>query len=173
MPIYLKAVDVVPEVVKFKSALIVVCRFCPAASLAVRENKPYLEVFRRLLNTEPYEELIKDMQTRLKKEGLKTGVFKGSLINYLICLWTSGGRKKFIKHANQFEAVIVMGCESAYESVQEILKSTNCRVFQGMESEGVLNAIPKIHLPLNLSLEKFKITPIIYQGKQSEKQDSP
>jgi hypothetical protein len=26
MPIYLKAVDVVPEVVKFKSALIVVCR---------------------------------------------------------------------------------------------------------------------------------------------------
>ena len=82
MPIYLEAVDVVPEVVKFKSALIVVCRFCPAASLAVRNNKPYLEIFRRLLKTEPYEELIKDIQTRLEKEGLKTGVFKGNLINY-------------------------------------------------------------------------------------------
>ena len=168
MPIYLKAVDVVPEVVKFKSALIVVCRFCPAASLAVRNNKPYLEIFRRLLKTEPYEELIKDIQTRLEKEGLKIGVFKGNLINYLICLWTSGGRKKLIKHASQFEAVIVMGCESAYESVQKILKSTDCQVFLGMESEGVLNAIPKVYLPFNISLEKFKITPMVYHGKQSE-----
>ena len=172
MPIYLKAVDVVPEVVKFKSALIVVCRFCPAASLAVRNNKPYLEIFRRLLKTEPYEELIKDIQTRLEKEGLKTGVFKGNLINYLICLWTSGGRKKFIKHASQFEAVVVMGCESAYESVKELLKLTECQVFLGMESEGVLNAIPKIHLPFNLSLERFNVTPMIYQGKQSEEKTS-
>jgi hypothetical protein len=173
MPIYLKAVDVIPEVVKFKSALIVLCRFCPAASLAVRNNKPYLEIFRSLLKTEPYEELIKDMQTRLKKEGLKTGVFKGNLINYLICLWTSGGRKKLIKHAGQFEAVVVMGCESAYESVQEILRSTDSQVFHGMETEGVLNAIPKVHLPFNISLEKFKVTPMIYQGTQSEKKVSP
>jgi len=173
MPIYLKAVDVVPEVVKFKSALIVLCRFCPAASLAVRNNKPYLEIFRRLLKTEPYENLIKDMQTRLDEEGLKTGVFKGSLINYLICLWTSGGRKKFIKHANQFEAVVVMGCESAYESVQKILKSTNCQVFLGMETEGVLNAIPKINLPLKLSLERFNVTPMSYHGKQSEEKPFP
>lgn len=168
MPFYLKAVDVVPEVVKFKSALIVLCRFCPAASLALRNNKPYLEIFRRLLKTVPYEELIDDMQSRLKKEGLKTGVFKGNLINYLICMWTTGRRKKLIKHASQFEAVVVMGCEGAFESVIDILKSTDCRIFHGMESEGVLNAIPKVHLPFNISLEKFKITPMIYQGKQSE-----
>ena len=169
MPIYLKDVDVVAEVAKFQSALIVVCRFCPAASLAVRNDKPYIEFFRRLLKTQPYEELIDNMQSRLKKEGLKTSVFKGNLLNYLICLWTSGGRKKLIKHANQFEAVVVMGCESAYESVQKILKSTDCHVFHGMESEGVLNAIPKFHLPFNISLELFNITPMIYQGKQSEK----
>jgi hypothetical protein len=172
MPIYLKDVDVVPEVAKFQSALIVLCRFCPAVSLAVRNDKPFIEFFRRLLKTEPYEELIDNMQSRLKKEGLKIGVFKGNLLNYMICLWTSGGRKKLIKHASQFEAVVVMGCESAYESVQEILKSTNCQVFQGMESEGVLNAIPKVHLPFNLSLEKFKVTPMIYQEKQSEKKAS-
>jgi hypothetical protein len=168
MPIYLKEVDVVAEVAKFQSALIVLCRFCPAASLAVRNDKPYLEIFRRLLKTEPYEALIDNMQSRLKKEGLNVSVFKGNLLNYLICLWTAGGRKKFIRHARQFEAVVVMGCESAYESIQEILKSTNCQIFQGMESEGVLNAIPKVHLPFNISLEKFKVTPMIYQGKQSE-----
>ncbi len=149
MPIYLKDVDVVAEVAKFQSALIVLCRFCPAASLAIRNDKPYIEFFRRLLKTEPYEELIDKMQTRLKKEGLKTGVFKGNLLNYLICLWTSGGRKKLIKHASQFEAVVVMGCENAYESVQDILKSTDCRVIHGMESEGVLNAIPNFIPKIN------------------------
>jgi hypothetical protein len=168
MPIYLKDVDVVAEVANFQSALIVVCRFCPAASLAVRNDKPYIELFRRLLKTEPYEELIDNIQSRLKKEGLKTSVFKGNLLNYLICLWTSGWRKKLLKHASQFEAVVVMGCESAYESVQEILKSTDCQVFLGMESEGVLNAIPKVHLPLNISFEIFKVTPMTYQGKQTE-----
>jgi hypothetical protein len=168
MPFYLKDVDVVPEVSKYQSALIVLCRFCPAASLAIRKDKPYIEFFRRLLKTEPYEELIDNIQSRLEKEGLKTSVFKGNLLNYLICMWTSGRRKKLIKHASQFEAVVVMGCESAYESVRDILDSTDCQVIHGMETEGVLNAIPKFHLPFNISLEKFKVTPMIYQGKQSE-----
>jgi hypothetical protein len=154
MPIYLKEVDVVAEVAKFQSALIVLCRFCPAASLAVRNDKPYIEFFRRLLKTEPYEELIDNMQSR-------------------ICLWTPGGRKKLIKHASRFEAVVVMGCESAYESVQEILQWSACEVFHGMESEGVLNAIPKVDWPFNISLEKFKVTPMIYQEKQSEQEASP
>ena len=173
MPIYLKEVDVVAEVAKFQSALIVLCRFCPAASLAVRNDKPYIEFFRRLLKTEPYEELIDNMQSRLQKEGLKTGVFKGNLLNYLICLWTPGGRKKLLKHASRFEAVVVMGCESAYESVQEILQWSACEVFHGMESEGVLNAIPKVDWPFNISLEKFKVTPMICQEKQSEQEASP
>ena len=75
MPIYLKDVDVVPEIVKFQSALIVLCRFCPAASLAMRKDKPYIEFFRRFLKTESYEQLISNIQTRLEKEGLKTELF--------------------------------------------------------------------------------------------------
>ena len=49
MPIYLKDVDVIPKAAKFKSALIVLCRFCPAASLAMRKDKPYIEFFHRIL----------------------------------------------------------------------------------------------------------------------------
>jgi hypothetical protein len=168
MPFYLKAVDVVPEVAKFQSALIVLCRFCPAASLAVRKQQPYIEFFRRFLKTESYEQLINNMQSRLEKEGLKTSVFKGNLLNFIICLWTSGQRKKLLKHAHQYEAVVVMGCEAAYEDVCDIIKSTDCQVFHGMESEGVLNAIPKFHLPFNISLELNSVTPMLCQEKQSE-----
>ena len=51
MPFYLKEVDVVPEVAKFKSALIVLCRFCPAASLAVRNQQSYIKFLSSLLKT--------------------------------------------------------------------------------------------------------------------------
>jgi hypothetical protein len=71
MPIYLKDVDVVSEVAKFKSALIVLCRFCPAASLAMRKDTPYIEFFRRFSETESYEQLISNMQSRLEKKASK------------------------------------------------------------------------------------------------------
>ena len=177
MPIYLKDVDVVPEVAKFKSALIVLCRFCPAASLAMRKDKPYIEFFRRFLKTESYEQLINNMQSRLDKEGLKTDVFKGSLLpmplNFIICFWTSGQREKLLKHAQQYEAIVVMGCEAAYESVCDILKSTDCQIFLGMESEGVFEAIPKFSLPLNISLELSNVMPVLYPDMQSETEVSP
>jgi hypothetical protein len=111
MPIYLKDVYVIPKVAKFQSALIVLCRFCPAASLAMRKEKPYIEFFHRFLKTESYEQLINNMQSQLEKEGLKTDVFKGSLLpmplNFIICFWNSGQRKKLLKHARQYEAIIV------------------------------------------------------------------
>lgn len=172
MPIYLKEVDVVPEVAKFQSALIVLCRFCPAASLAMRNDEPYIEFFRRFLNTESYEQLINSMQSRLEKEGLKTDVFKGSLfpmpLNFITCFWTSGQREKLLKHAHKYEAVVVMGCEAAYESVCDILKSTDCQIFLGMESEGVVEAKPKFRLPLNISLELSNVLPVRFPDMKSE-----
>ena len=63
MPIYLKDVDVIPKVAKFQSALIVLCRFSPAASLAMRKDTPYIELFHRFLKTESYEKVINKVQT--------------------------------------------------------------------------------------------------------------
>jgi hypothetical protein len=166
MPIYLKEVDVASEVAKFQSALIVLCRLCPAASLALKNDRPYIEFFRRFLKTESYEQHIKDMRTRLENEGLTTALFKGNLLNFMICMWTSGQRKKLLERALQYEAAVVMGCEGAYENVCDIVKSTDCRVFPGMESEGVLSATPKFRLPFTISLELFSVTPMRYQKKE-------
>ena len=177
MPIYLKEVDVVSKVAKYQSALIVLCRFCPAASLAMRKDKPYIEFFRRFLKTESYEKVINKVQSRLEKEGLKTDVFKGNLLpmplNFIICFWNSSQRKKLLKHAHQYEAVVVMGCEAAYQSVCKILKSTDCQIFSGMESEGIFEAIPKFRLPFNISLELSNVIPVRYPEMQSKTEISP
>ena len=117
------------------------------------------------------------MQSRLEKEGLKTNVFKGNLLpmplNFIICFWTSGQREKLLKHAQQYEAIVVMGCEAAYQNVCDILKSTDCKIFLGMESEGIFEAIPKFRFPLNISLELSNVMPVLYPDMQSENEVRP
>jgi hypothetical protein len=168
MPFYLKEVDIVPDVAKFQSALIVLCRFCPAASLALRKNQPYIEFFRRFLKTESYEQHVRTMRSRLEGKGLKISVFEGNLLNFVMCMWTSGKREQLLEKARQYEAVVVMGCEGAYENVCDIVKSTDCQVFHGMESEGVLMAIPKFRWPFTISLELSRVTPMFYH-KEAQK----
>jgi len=80
MPFYLKDRDISPEIGEAKSILIVPCRFCPAASLAVRERKPYIELFRRFLRTLAYERYIQVLKSRLESEGIRTDWSGGSAI---------------------------------------------------------------------------------------------
>ena len=166
MPFYLKQLDVVPDLAEFKSVLIVPCRFCPAASLAVRNNKPYIAFFRSLLKTRCYEDLIKDLRSRLEREGVKVDVFRSSILHYVLCMWTSKKRKNLLERASAYDAVVVMGCDGAYEGVCDVVKSTECQVFHGMESEGVMTLTTKLEWPLNISLELFGVTPM--QRQESE-----
>ena len=72
MPFYLKESDVLAHVARLRSVLIVPCRFCPAASLAVREEKPYIELFRRGLRTGAYESFIQALKQRLDDVEIQT-----------------------------------------------------------------------------------------------------
>ncbi len=173
MPFYLKAIDDISEVARFKSVLIVPCRFCPAASMAVRKNEPYLKIFSRFLKTASYEQLIENMVSNLEKKGVKTNVFRSYLIHqFVLCMWTSKRREMLRKHANRYEAVLVMGCEAAVQIVNDTVKTNSCKVLQGMESEGIMCVKPGFKLPCNISLELDSVTPFYHQVKDSEMQVS-
>ena len=160
MPFYLDGVDVVPELAGCRSALIVVCRFCPAASMAMRKDRPYLELFHGFPDTGAYEEYIDDMRTGLEREGLEVGVFRGGLVNFIICAWTEGQRGRLLEKARRYEAVVVLGCDAALDGVRGILETTGCRVVHGMESEGVFDAIPRFRRPGEIRLDLVAVTPM-------------
>jgi hypothetical protein len=154
MPFYLKESIEPPQLAGFRSVLIVPCRFCPAASLAVRKKRPYLELLRRLLRTEAYESFIKDLKRRLQDKGIKTAVFDSKLLHqFVACMWTSRRRRQLAKRAAEFEALVVLGCDAMVEAVRDSVEATGCRVVQGMEIEGLMNVLPTVSLPCNLSLE--------------------
>jgi hypothetical protein len=168
VPFYLEETDIVPDVLDFKSVLIVPCRFCPAASTAVRSNEPYMEFLRGFLKTASYERLIKTIKNNLENRGIKANVFKSySLHQFVLCMWTSKRRKKLLERAKKHEALVVMGCEAAVQTVRHSVRSTACQVIQGMKSEGIMSIQPKFSLPCNIWLELESVTPYMHQRPQS------
>lgn len=160
MPCYLKEIDTISELAGFKSVLIVPCRFCPAASLAVSRNEPYIELFRGFLRTASYEKTLSTMKSRLEKNGVKTGIFKSNLLHqFVLCMWTSKRRNELIEQAKKYEALVVMGCDAAIQTIQDSVRSTSCQVIRGMKTEGLMIIKPKFHLPCNISLELESVTP--------------
>jgi len=160
MPVYLSRTDAVAEAAGCKSVLIVPCRFCPAATCAVNSGEPYIEPLRRLLKTASYERLIKTLTSSFERKGIKTSVFKSRLLHqFVLCMWTTRRRTKLLKRAKQYDAVVVLGCEAAGQTVRESLKSTDCRVIQGMRSKGIMSVKPAFRLPASLSLELESVTP--------------
>ena len=167
MPIHFNDLDVVSEVAGLSSALIVPCNMCPAVTVAVREEEPFIQFFRNFLKSAPFEQHLKALQSRLGEEGVDTKVFKSYFPHqWFLCIWTSRRCKKLQKYAKQYEAAIVFGCASATQTVRDSVESTGCRVFEGMEFEGIMNARLKFHLPCNVSFEDCKTIPISQQSKE-------
>lgn len=169
MPVYLKDIDEFSELERFKSVLIVPCRFCPAASLAVRRDAPYFRFMQDGLKTVSYEEHVRMIQSQLITKGVKADIFRSYLPHqFVVCMWTSRRRKKLMKRARNYDAVVVMGCEAAVQTIHDSIDSTSCKVFQGMRTEGIMSIKPLFQFPCNISLELNRVTPLLYQSNNSQ-----
>ena len=167
MPIHFNDRDVFSEFAGLRSALIVPCYMCPAVTVSVRENKPFIQLFRNFLKSAPFEQYIRTLQSRLKEQGVKSKVFKSVPSHqWFMCMWTSAKRKKLQKYAEQYDAVIVLGCGSATETVRDAVKSTGCKVIEGMAVSGITNAQIRFHLPGSVSFVNCKTVPISQQKEE-------
>ena len=72
----------------------------------------------------------------------------------MMCLWTKGQRKRLLKRAENYEAVVVLGCDSAAFTAQQVLTSTGTRVIQAMRMVGITNATITHRFPLTFELKE-------------------
>ena len=57
MPVHLEPLDVSSDLENFRSVLIVSCPVCPPMCLAMQQNSPFIEFFKRGLKTGAFEEV--------------------------------------------------------------------------------------------------------------------
>ena len=169
MPVYLKDIHEFDKLEQFKSVLIVPCRFCPAASFAVRKKEPYFEFFRHFLQTESYERYIEKMRSELSKRGVKADVFRSRLPHqFVVCMWTSRRRKKLMKRAKKYDALLVLGCEAAVQTIRDSVDSPSFQIVQGMRNEGIMSILPRFQWPDSITLQLNSITPLLHQGQDPD-----
>jgi hypothetical protein len=167
MPLHFKDLDVTDEVAGLSPALIVPCYMCPAVTVAAKENKPFIQFFSKFLKSAPFERYIGELQSRLREHGVSTKVFTSTLPHqWFLCMWTSGQREKLRQHSSQYKVAIVLGCETAAATVRDSVNSSNCKVIEGMQVTGFMNAKLRLHLPCNVSFDDCKIIPMSH-GSQS------
>lgn len=161
MPIHLDDLEVISKVEGIKTASIVACNMCAGASISMRENKPFIQLFKSFLKSPPLERYLKRLESQLAEKGVKTLRFKSGIIQqFFLCLWTSRQRNKLHEFAKRCDAVIVLGCDSAFETVRDSVKEGACVVIKGMEVAGVMNTKTKFHFPCDISFEASKTIPI-------------
>ncbi len=153
MPIYLEPRDVAADLEGFKSVLIVSCPICPPMCVSMQKKKPFIEPLKHGLKTQAFENYIASIRKPLEKRGVRTGVFTMRLPVPMMCLWTQGQRNRLLRRAKGYDAVVVLGCNSATYTAQDTLKDTKCQVFQGMRVETITNAIVKFRFPMTVQLE--------------------
>jgi len=167
MPIHLGDLDVVSQATGVNSALIVPCNLCPAVTVAVNRKQPFMKLFRSWLKSEPFEQYIEALRSRLGAQGVKTKVFRSNIYHqWFLCMWTDRRRKKLRKAAMNHDAVIVLGCDTANATVRDAVKATGTRVIEGMEVAGLMNAKLSIQFPGDITFKDCKIIPI--SQKQNE-----
>lgn len=150
MPVNLTPRDVTTDLAGFKSVLIASCPVCPPMCLAMQKGEPFIEFFKHGVKTAAFEDYIESIRDSLTQRGVRTGVFSIHTPTPMMCLWTKRQRARLLKRARDYEAVLVLACDSGTESARDALKDTDCQVIQSLDMDGVINATTSIQFPLTV-----------------------
>ena len=154
MPVNLTPRDVSADLAKFDSVLIASCPVCPPMCLAMKKQEPFIEFFKHGIKTAAFEDHIQSIRESLKERGVKTGVFSIHAPTPMMCLWTKRQRDRLLKRAGDYEAVLIMACDSGTESAKDALKDTDCEIVQALNMDGVINATTSIRFPMTIVMER-------------------
>jgi len=153
MPVYLEPKDVSADLEKFSSVLLVSCPICPPMCLAMQTKSPFIELFKRGIKTGAFEDYINSIREPLEQRGVRTGAYSMYTPIPMACLWTVGQHNRLLKQARDYEAVLILGCDSATYTAKEALKNTDCQVIQVMQMTGIANATVRFRFPMTVDLD--------------------
>ncbi|MDJ0759841.1 MAG: hypothetical protein QNJ19_10605 [Woeseiaceae bacterium] len=154
MPVNLTPRDVSAHVEGFDSVLIASCPVCPPMCLAMQKNEAFIEFFKHGIKTSAFEDHIQTIRDSLSERGVRTGVFSIHTPTPMMCLWTTRQRARLLKRAKDYDAVLILACDSGTESAKDALKGTDCQIIQGMDMDGVINATTSIRFPLTIVMKR-------------------
>jgi hypothetical protein len=154
MPILLKPLDSSGEFTSCASVLFVACHVCPRMCLAVEKKEPYFSISHLFKKRDYFSEFIAAGREVLEREKIHTACFKTPLFSAMMCLWPENLRMQLMLQASRFDAVAVIGCQSAVHTVTAAMSQSETKIVPIMEEQGVANFKTKIRFPFTMELSE-------------------
>ena len=160
--------DLGQEVEGLHSVLIVPCRFCPAASAAVRSEEPYIQLTRHFLKTNAYERLIAKTKSDLESQGIRTDVFQSHLVHqFVLCMWTARQREQLADVRRAMTQLWSLAAKPRWIRSAPGSISSACQVIQGVKTEGLMSIQPRFSLSGTVQLELQGISPTTFPEQRA------
>lgn len=173
MPIFLEPRDAIDDLKGFQSVLIVSCPICPPMCVSIQQKKAFLEPLKHGVKTQAFEDYIASIRDALATYNVRTDAFTMRFPVPMMCLWTGRQRARLLKRAREFEAVLVLGCDSATYTAVDALRDTQCKVFQGMQVKSITNATMTYRSPATVTLDWHPLPSRPKIGKFNEPSEEP
>jgi hypothetical protein len=153
MPLHLEPLDFLADLQDAHAVLIVSCPICPPVSLATADDSAFIDLFEGGFKTPAFEKHIREIRETLGQRGIRSDVFSLRIPCPAMCLWTKGQRRRLRKRARKYDAILVLGCESARLTAEQALENDQRRVVLGMRMAGITNATASLQSPFKIAFK--------------------
>jgi hypothetical protein len=154
MPLYMEPIPIDPSMYLSESVLFVICEVCPKMCMSVKQSRPYFSLRGLFGEKDFFDEYINNIRNSFADKGLRTGIFRNKKFNSMMCLWPQKQRDLLSEFSKNFQAIAVIGCQSAVFTVKDSVKSRNIKIYPMMRVEGIANFKSIMEFPALFKLEK-------------------
>jgi len=149
MPLALSPVPIARQFDGCRSVMFVACNICPRMHFAWENHEPLFSAAMLLGKEDSFQRYLQGLQRDAQGRGQRSALFRTSSTT-AACLWSTALAKKFRRAGAGYEAIGVIGCESAVKTVAQIFPDK--RIVQLVRVEGIANFTLRTGWPLRVEI---------------------
>jgi hypothetical protein len=149
MPLALSLVPIDRQFDGCRSVMFVACNVCPRMHFAWEHHERLFSPAMLLGREDSFDRYLGALQLDAQRRGQRSGVFRTSRAS-AACLWSTALARKFRRAGADFDAIGVVGCESAVRTVSQVFPGKP--VVQLVRVEGIANFTLRTVWPLTVEI---------------------
>jgi hypothetical protein len=149
MPLALSLVPVQGQFDGCRSVMFVACKVCPRMHFAWERREPIFSPAMLLGKADGFQLYLDGLRRDACGRGQQSEVFK-TPSTAAACLWSTGQGEKFRRDGAGYEAIGVIGCDSAVRTVAQIFPDK--LIVQLVRVEGIANFTLRNRWPLTVEI---------------------
>jgi hypothetical protein len=149
MPLALRPVPVDRQFDGCGSVMFVACNVCPRMHFAWEQREPIFSMAMLLGKKNGFQTYLRQLRLEAEGRGQRSAIFPTPSAT-AGCLWSSALAEKFRRAGADYEAIGVIGCESAVKTVSQVFPEK--RIVQLVQVQGIANFTLRTGWPLRVEI---------------------